>query len=92
MNDDNNFESVKANPSETYDDPKKVLDDDSLSEEKKLEILTSWKSEAIHLQESEAEGLSGGETSRLDSIETAIRSLSNDNSSSVLKDLNEDQS
>lgn len=88
MNEETKFESAKANPSQVYDDPEDVLKDDSLNDDEKLQVLNTWKSEAIHLQESTAEGFAGGEKSQLDSIESAIHRLARASKDAVLKDLN----
>lgn len=52
-----------------------VLEDEGLSREQQLEILQIWKAEAIHMQESTAEGFDGGERSRLDEVAKALHEL-----------------
>ena len=88
MTNSSNIDNIIANPSEYYSDPAQVIEDESKTESEKHQILNAWKSEAIHLQESEAEGFEGGENSRLDSVEKAIETLNKESESSVLKDLN----
>lgn len=88
MNDKTKFETAKANPSGIYDSPKQVLNDDTFTDDEKRMILIAWKSEAIYMQKSEAEGFEGGENSLLDSIESALDSLTQASQHSALKDLN----
>lgn len=52
-----------------------VLADERLSREEQLEILQRWKAEAIHMQESTAEGFGGGERSHLDEVAKALHEL-----------------
>ena len=52
-----------------------VLEDEKLSHEEKAEVLKKWKAEAIHMQESAAEGFDGGERSHLDEVTKALREL-----------------
>lgn len=70
------FEQAVRSPTLTYKHPSELLQDFELSDEEKLEILTTWKSEAEHIQTSEDEGLDGGERSHLDAIDLAIKTLS----------------
>lgn len=88
MNENTRFETAKANPTELYDSAEQVLKDDALTDNEKRMILIAWKSEAVHMQTSEAEGFEGGENSLLDSIESALDSLTQESQRSVLKDLN----
>lgn len=69
------YEKALLDPAAVYGTPEAVLRDDSLSTEHKLEVLRHWEAEAVHLQESEAEGLVGGEASLLDQVKAAIASL-----------------
>jgi hypothetical protein len=75
MNDDKRFQQALRTPSETYADPGAVMKDPRLSAQQKLEVLEHWEAEAVQMQESEAEGLDGGEKSRLAEIKRAIREL-----------------
>ena len=72
MSSNTHFEKVRANPAHYYSSPLDLVEDDSLTCEQKISILKFWESEAIHIQESEAEGFQGGETSKLDTIKQAI--------------------
>jgi hypothetical protein len=75
MGNDSRYQQALRTPSETYERPSAVLRDDSLDRSQKLEILTHWESEAVQLQESEAEGFGGGERSLLGEIKRAIADL-----------------
>jgi hypothetical protein len=69
------YQRALRTPSECYERPAAVLRDETLDDSQKLEILTHWESEAIQLQESEGEGLSGGERSLLSEIKRALAEL-----------------
>jgi hypothetical protein len=75
MNDDKKFQQALRTPSAIYPHPGAVVKDPSLNERQKLEILEHWEAEAVQLQDSEAEGLDGGEKSHLGEIKRAIRDL-----------------
>ena len=66
-----------GNPAQMYSKPAAVLADATLSNDKKREILERWKAEAVHMEESSAEGFSGGEDSHLDEINAALDQLKN---------------
>jgi len=72
---DSNVEDKKLNPSGSYDDPKDVLEDKSLSRDERIAILREWYYDALRLQESEAENMSGGEPDRLSSVSKALLEL-----------------
>ena len=69
------FERALASPENVYGHPGDVLGDTGLNNAQKREILLRWEAEAIHMQESDAEGFTGGERSHLDEIMTALRNL-----------------
>lgn len=75
MNEESKYREALRTPSEVYDSPEDVLRDDSLDNDQKLEILMHWQSEAIELQDSEGEGMGGGERSLLPDIKQAIAQL-----------------
>ncbi|HEX6259349.1 MAG TPA: hypothetical protein VFZ51_01760 [Woeseiaceae bacterium] len=75
MSEDSRYSEALRTPSEVYERPVAVLHDDSLDDRQKLEILTHWEAEAVQLQESEAEGMGGGERSLLSEIKRAIAEL-----------------
>lgn len=75
MVDDSRYRKALRTPSEVYDSPHAVIRDDSLDDAKKREILEHWEAEAVELQESEAEGFSGGERSLLADIKKALQEL-----------------
>lgn len=78
MSDDSHYRAALRTPSEVYDHPDAVLRDESLDDRQKLEILNHWHAEAVELQDSEAEGMSGGERSLLPDINRAIHALKGD--------------
>lgn len=72
---DTDVEAKMTNPSGSYSDPKEVLADKSLSRDEKIAILREWHYDAMRLQESEAENMSGGEPDRLRSVSNALLEL-----------------
>jgi hypothetical protein len=64
-----------ANPVGIFGHPENVLKNESLTKSQKREVLLRWKAEAVHMQESDAEGFGGGERSRIDEITQAIGKL-----------------
>jgi hypothetical protein len=75
MSEDSRYHEALRTPSEVYDQPAAVLRDGSLDDSQKLEILSHWEAEAVQLQESEGEGMGGGEKSLLGEIKRAIAEL-----------------
>lgn len=69
------FDEVFLNPQANYEKPQLVLEDVKLSREEKVDVLKKWKAEAIHMQESTAEGFDGGERSHLDEVAKALHEL-----------------
>jgi len=55
--------------------PQQILDDSSLGRKEKISLLEELEAEAIHMQESDAEGFAGGERSHLDDIKRALDQL-----------------
>ena len=69
------YKTALTNPTQVYDHPRAVAQDKSLDKPQKLEILESWAAEAIHLQESEAEGFDGREKSLLSEINNVLKAM-----------------
>lgn len=69
------FEEVYPNPKAHYGNPQKVVEDGELSFEEKVNVLKQWEAEAVHMQESSAEGFDGGERSQLDDAIKALHAL-----------------
>ncbi len=69
------MEKVMGNPQASYADPQEVVCDRELSREEKIEVLENWKAEAVHVQESTAEGFDGGEPSQLDKVIKALHEV-----------------
>ncbi|MGC9450020.1 MAG: hypothetical protein ACP5I4_01115 [Oceanipulchritudo sp.] len=68
-----------SSPRNVFGHPDRVLAEQSLSPSQKREILLRWQAEAIHMQESDAEGFSGGERSLVDDIGRALARLDREN-------------
>ena len=63
------------NPAASYSRPEDVVQDAKLSREEKIKILREWHYDAIRLQESDGENMTGGEPDRLRSISNALLKL-----------------
>ena len=63
------------NPVKVFDSPQEIVNNDKLSLDKKLEILKSWEQDAIQLETSTGENMTGGEPSRLTEVRAAIDHL-----------------
>ena len=71
---DSNAEIIK-NPQRFYGSPNAVLEDENLSNELKLKVLTSWESDALEIQKAENENMRGENKPKLSEIKQAILSL-----------------
>ena len=69
------FKEILQNPSSVYDLPDEVLEDETLTEKQKREVLLQWKYDAILLQHCDEENMGGGEHSNLDRILRCLNSL-----------------
>lgn len=69
------YDQAKSNPSAQYESPENVLTDSELTQEEKVGVLIAWRDEAVHLQESTAEGMGGGERSQIEEIVRALNYL-----------------
>ena len=69
------IESKKVNPSAAYNHPDEVLSDTKLSRDDKIEVLREWYYDALRLQESEGENMTGGEPDRLSAVSKALLKL-----------------
>jgi hypothetical protein len=65
----------KLNPQASYKHPAQVLTDTSLTREQKIEILREWHYDAVRLQESDSENMTGGEPDMLRAVSNALLSL-----------------
>ncbi len=68
-------EEKKVNPSACYNHPDEVLSDGALTRDEKIAVLREWHYDAIRLQESAAENMTGGESDRLHSVSNALLKL-----------------
>ena len=69
------LEGKKTNPSAAYSHPEEVLSDEALTKEQKIEILREWYYDAMRLQESDGENMTGGEPDRLQAVSKALLKL-----------------
>ena len=72
----------KITPKQKVDDPvgsfaapADVVKDDALTTKQKQDALTEWEQDAVRLSVATAEGMSGGEPSRLDEVKDAQSKL-----------------
>lgn len=75
MADETSFESKKLNPAGAYGHPTDVLNDVTLTRDQKIEVLREWHYDAMRLQDSAAENMTGGEPDRLQSVSNALLKL-----------------
>lgn len=75
MTSDESVEAKKVNPTVSYDHPNDVLNDAALTREQKIAILREWHYDAVRLQESASESMTGGEPDRLRSVSNALLEL-----------------
>jgi hypothetical protein len=68
-------EAKKVNPTASYSHPNDVLDDAALARDQKIAILREWHYDAVRLQESASENMTGGEPDRLRSVSNALLAL-----------------
>lgn len=65
------LDRIRQNPQAEYPCPQALIDDPRLDFEQKSALLQSWEHDAQRLAESAAEGMAGGETSRLKEVAEA---------------------
>jgi hypothetical protein len=70
-----NAQEIITDPAAHYDAPAGVLSDTNLDSETKQKILESWRLDAVRLQASEGENMTGGEPNRLGEVDRALREL-----------------
>lgn len=68
-------EGKKVNPLASYNSPDEVVKDPKLSREEKIEILREWHYDAMRMQESAGENMTGGEPDRLAAVSNALLKL-----------------
>ncbi len=67
--------SALLDPKGAYGHPLRVLADRSLSVRQKRAVLKHWHTDAVRMEESEAEGFDGGEPSMLEQVTAALRDV-----------------
>jgi hypothetical protein len=68
-------EELIADPRRHFSGPREVLTDSKLTRRDKQKILESWKVDAVRLEESTAENMSGGEESDLREVSKVLLEL-----------------
>ena len=69
------IKQAKTSPSRCFNDPAEVLTHPELSRETKLEILRQWEIDARLLAEADTESMTGGESSKLGKVVSALLGL-----------------
>lgn len=68
-------EKSLINPADVYSEPNQILQDPSLSQEQKMEILKQWEYDARELEVAEEENMAGNAPSMLREVLKAIIKL-----------------
>jgi hypothetical protein len=68
-------EEKKVNPSVSYGRPDDVVNDARLTRDQKIAILREWHYDAVRLQDSAEENMTGGEPDRLQAVSNALLKL-----------------
>jgi hypothetical protein len=76
-----NREKSLVNPADVYSEPNQVLQDSSLSQEQKMEILKQWEYDAREMEVAEEENMAGNAPSMLREVLKAIVKLEDGGSS-----------
>lgn len=69
------LDQALIDPSTVYPAPADVLEDRTLTDEQKREVLQRWEQDAREKQVAEEEGMGGGEATRLAEVEAALGAL-----------------
>ena len=69
------LEHIRQDPQAEYEAPLDVLEDARLNFDQKYSVLESWELDARRLAEATAEGMAGGEASRLREVAKARLTL-----------------
>jgi hypothetical protein len=67
----NSSSDVLENPASHFDSPSQILTANRLSDEQKKQALDAWEEDARRLSVATEEGMSGGESSRMDEVSEA---------------------
>lgn len=67
-----NIQEALLKPNEVFSHPRDVLNDESLTNEKKKKILENWKQFCTHCQESTGEGMFQGSKVDLSEVNKAL--------------------
>lgn len=72
------FAHAMRDPKSCYNEPKDVLNDETLDKEQKIKVLKQWEYDARELSVAEEENMpaqSGDEASMLNRVKTALQAL-----------------
>jgi hypothetical protein len=69
------IENIMLNPAAAFKEPAQVVHDASLTRDQKIEILRQWHYDAVRLQESAGENMTGGELDKLRAVSKALLEL-----------------
>jgi hypothetical protein len=69
------FSAAQLNPSRVFDRPLDVVNDPNLTSAQKRAILAAWDADERALQRASNEGMTGGESPRLDEVRNALEAL-----------------
>lgn len=75
MTERESVEEKKVNPGDSYHLPRDVVQDASLSQHEKVVILREWYYDAVRLQVSAGENMTGGGPDRLQLVSNALIEL-----------------
>ena len=75
MDDKSRLQQAILDPATVYQAPVDVLNDKSLNDQQRFQVLRSWEQDARELEVAREEGMTGGEESLLDAILIAIDEL-----------------
>ncbi|TFG65873.1 MAG: hypothetical protein E4H27_10430 [Anaerolineales bacterium] len=70
-----NIEQAMTDPTRAFSNPGEVINEQSLTRDQKIKILTQWEYDARELEVAEEENMGGGPPSVLDEILKALHCL-----------------
>lgn len=69
------FEKAIKCPSCVYSEPQEVLDDSSINQDQKIQILKQWEQDALQIMHADEENMAGDDPSFLNRVKLALASL-----------------
>ena len=67
-----NIKDALEDPELFYGEPDNIVNDVTLDDDQKRQLLDAWRADAEEMQTAEGEGMGGGESSKLDAVLAAI--------------------